>query len=316
MLPYVTVIKERESGVTVTLPQRADRDTSVVERLLKSAAKQSYDPEIDIDWDAPEVPGLWWMQPERMSLYGTRLWDRLSEEQRIELSKHEVCSIASVGLWFEIVLMQLLLKDAYRADPRSPRTHFVLTEVADECRHSMMFGKAIGRFGAPAYGPREQFNSLARIYPTISRGAGAFASILIGEEPVDRWQREMLNDERIQPLVRMVMRIHVLEEARHVTFARDELEKSLRGIGRAERLWHQTLTAQGAFVMMRSLVNPRVYASVGIDPAEGRRVALGNPHYRATIAWMGERVMPYLQEQGMVGGGRIRKTWQAAFLLP
>ncbi len=301
--------------MTVTLPSRPDGDTSVVERLLKSAAKQSYDPEIDIDWEAPEVPGLWWMQPERMSLYGTHLWDRLTEEQRIELSKHEVASIASVGLWFEIVLMQLLLKDVYRSDPRSPRTHFTLTEIADECRHSMMFGKAIGRFGAPAYGPRDQFNKLARIYPTISRGAGAFASILIGEEPVDRWQRDMLHDERIQPLVRMVMRIHVLEEARHVTFARDELEKSVRGLSKAERLWHQTLTAQGAFVMMRSLVHPDVYTSVGIDPREGRRTALANPHYRETIAWMGEKVMPYLEEQGMVGGGRNRKTWKASFLL-
>ena len=38
--------------------------TVLVDRLNKSSARQSYDPEVDIDWDAPEVPGLWWMQPE------------------------------------------------------------------------------------------------------------------------------------------------------------------------------------------------------------------------------------------------------------
>ena len=150
----------------------------------------------------------------------------------------------------------------------------------------------------------------------IARGAGAYASILIGEEPVDRWQREQMNDERIQPLIRMVSRIHVLEEARHVTFAREELEKSVARMGRTERLFHQTVTAQAAFVMMRSLVHPDVYAAVGIDPREGRRAALGNEHYRNTIAWMGEKVMPYLQEQGMVGGGYNRKVWRDSFLLP
>jgi hypothetical protein len=31
---------------------------------------------------------------------------------------------------------------------------------------------------------------------------------------------------------------------------------------------------------------------------------------------MGEKVMPYLEEQGMVGGGHIRRTWRASFLLP
>jgi hypothetical protein len=301
--------------MTTTLPTEPHPD-ALAERLLRSSARQSYDPEVDIDWSAGEVPGLWAMQPERMSLFGTPLWERLSEEQRIELSKHEVASVASVGLWFEILLMQLLLKDVYRNDPRAARTHFALTEIADECRHSTMFGKAIGQFGVPAYGPRPEIRRLAKIFPLIARGAGAYASILIGEEPVDRWQREQMNDERIQPMVRMVSRIHVMEEARHVSFARDELEKAVARMSRAERLVQQALTAEAAFVMMRSLVNPKVYAAVGIDPAEGRRTALANPHYRATIAWMGEKVMPYLEEQGMVGGGHIRRTWRASFLLP
>lgn len=297
--------------MTATMPDR-----SAVNRLLKSAARQSYDPDVDLDWDAPEVDGLWAMQPERMSLYGTKLWDTLSEEQQMELSKHEVASIASVGLWFEIVLMQLLLKEVYRSDPTDPRTHFLLTEIADECRHSTMFGRAIGAHGVPAYGPRPQIRQLAKVFPVIGRGAGAYASILIGEEPVDRWQREQMSDERIQPLIRMVSRIHVLEEARHVTFAREELEKSVATMGRTERLYQQTVTAQAAYVMMRSLVHPDVYKSVGIDPAEGRRTALANENYRATIAWMGEKVMPYLQEQGMVGGGYNRKVWRESFLLP
>jgi hypothetical protein len=305
--------------MTATMPDRHPTKgpaTGSVERLLKSAARQSYDPDVDLDWDAAEVPGLWAMQPERMSLYGTDLWEQLSEEERIELSKHEVASVASVGLWFEILLMQLLLKDVYRSDPTAARTHFALTEIADECRHSTMFGRAIGHFGVPAYGPRPEVRRLAKVFPLVARGAGAYASILIGEEPVDRWQREQMNDERIQPLVRMVSRIHVLEEARHVTFAREELEKAVARMSRAERLIQQTLTAQAAFVMMRSLVHPDVYAAVGIDPREGRRAALGNPGYRATIAWMGEKVMPYLEEQGMVGGGYNRRVWRASFLLP
>ena len=65
---------------------------AVAERLLKSSASHSYDPEVDIDWEAPIDPTLWGMQPERMSLYGTQLWEGLTEEQRIELSKHEVAS--------------------------------------------------------------------------------------------------------------------------------------------------------------------------------------------------------------------------------
>ena len=57
--------------------------------------------------------------------------------------------------------------------------------------------------------------------------------------------------------------------------------------------------------------------AVGIDPAVGRRAALGNPSYRATIAWMGEKMVPYLTEQGLIpASGRNRRTWKASFLLP
>jgi len=287
----------------------------LADRLLRSSARMSYDPDLEIDWGAGPVEGLHAMRPERMSLHGTRLWDDLDEDQRIELSRHEIASIASVGLWFELVLMDLLVRDAYRHDPRAQRTHYVLTELADECRHTTMFGKAIGTMGLPAYGPRGLPRRLGLLFPLIARGPSAFAATLIGEEPADRFQREMMNDPGIQPMVRMVMRIHVLEEARHVSFAREELRRCNKRLRPHEREWHQFLTAQAAYVTMRSLVHPDVYASVGIDPAEGRRQALGNPNYRATIAWMGEKVVPFLEEQGMVGKRHL-KTWRASFLLP
>jgi hypothetical protein len=283
-------------------------------RLLRSTAKQSYDPEVDIDWDAGRVPGLYAMRPERMSLYGTKTWDRLSEEQRILLSEHEVASIASVGLWFEIVLMKLLLREVYSADPRAERTHFALTEIGDETRHSVMFGKSLGAMGMPAYGPRPLVHKLGRLFPLLTGGPGAYAAILLGEEPADRWQREVMNDESIQPLVRMVMRIHVLEEARHVTFAREEVIARASKMSRAERAWQQFLVAQVGYVTMRSLVHPQVYAAVGLDPMEARREALGNPHYQETIAWMGEKVMPFLEEHGMVGKAH-HKVWRGSFLM-
>ncbi len=288
--------------------------TAVPQRLLRSSARQSYDPEVDIDWDAPLVEGAWFMQPERLSLYGTPLWESMGEQQRVELSRHEVASIASVGLWFEIILMQMLTRTVYDQDPRSARTHYALTEMADECRHSVMFGKAIDRVGAPAYGPPAHLHRLGRGFKAVASGVSAYASILVAEEILDRWQRELMKDERVQPLVRMVSRIHVLEEARHMTFAREEIELAAPTLSRPALTWHRTIAAQTAFMIARALVNPRVYAAVGLDPQEARRQARANPHYRQTLAWMGERVVGFLGEQGLIGPGQ-RPIWQRSGLL-
>ncbi|MGN6132296.1 MAG: AurF N-oxygenase family protein [Nocardioidaceae bacterium] len=288
--------------------------SAVSERLLRSSARQSYDPEVDIDWDAPLVDGAWFMQPERLSLYGTPLWETMDEGRRIELSRHEVASIASVGLWFEIILMQMLTRAVYDQDPRSARTHYALTEMADECRHSTMFGKAIDRVGAPAYGPGPHIHRLGRGFKAVASGVSAYASILVAEEILDRWQRELMRDERVQPLVRMVSRIHVLEEARHMTFAREEVERAMPALSRPALAWHRTVTAQTGFMIARGLVNPQVYAAVGIDPREGRRQALGNPHYQRTLAWMGERVVGFLDEQGLIGPAQ-RGAWRRSGLM-
>lgn len=66
-------------------PTETER-AAVAERLLTSSLRTSYDPTVEIDWDAPHTPGAYWLPPHRSSLYGTPLWEQLSEEQRVELT--------------------------------------------------------------------------------------------------------------------------------------------------------------------------------------------------------------------------------------
>ncbi|PPK61713.1 diiron oxygenase [Actinokineospora auranticolor] len=290
-----------------------DRD-QVGARLLEASVRNTYDPHLDIDWAAPLAADKAYMPLERVSLYGTALWERLTPAQRIELSKHEIASIASVGLWFEIILIQLLVRYAYDLDPRSPHAQYALTEVGDETRHSIMFAKAIERFGVPNYGPGRLLHNLGRVYKTIAGGPSMFASVLVAEEATDRLQRSTMDDPEMQPLIRMVNRIHVIEEARHVRYAREEVVRSTPKLNRAELEWHRVMTAATAIAVMDALVHPRVYRSVGIDPREGRAAALANPHFRETRRWMVEKVIDFLTETDMIGGPS-KRLWRRAGLL-
>src|SRR5262249_5163253 len=111
------------------------------DRLLRSTAARSYDPEVDIDWSAPLADGLRYLPDRRCTLYGTPLWDRLTPAQRIELGKHEAASVASVGIWLEFTLLRMLAKVAYTGDPGTSRVQYALAEMAEECRHSTMFAR-------------------------------------------------------------------------------------------------------------------------------------------------------------------------------
>jgi hypothetical protein len=293
--------------------QLSDR-VKTAQRLLGSSSKNSYDPLLDIDWAAPLPEGKAYLPFERVSLYGTPLWDELTPEQRVELSKHEIASIASTGLWFEIILMQMLVRDAYHRNPRDAGTQYALTEVGDETRHVIMFAKAIERLGVPEYRPPWFVHHLARIYKATARGPAMYAPVLVAEEVTDRLQRSTMHDETIHPLIRMVNRIHVVEEARHVRFARGEVARVLPQLSRPRRAWHNLVAAIVGAVVVSVLIDPKVYAAVGLDPKQARRVARKNPYHRETVRWMGEKIMAFLNEQGMVTR-TTRPIYRAAHLL-
>jgi hypothetical protein len=128
--PYVAF--RASSPMTAALPfTTADRPSKkpvdheeLSTRLLGSAAKKSYDPVVDIDWDAPVPTHVYGLSPEWSTLYGTALWDSLSPDQRDTLTVHEYCSISGVGIWFECLLMQLVLRDVYGEDPAQPHVQW------------------------------------------------------------------------------------------------------------------------------------------------------------------------------------------------
>ncbi|NUU23095.1 MAG: diiron oxygenase [Streptomycetaceae bacterium] len=278
-----------------------DRELTA-ERLLAASAKNWFDPLTEIDWDAPLLPDAYFIAPERCTLYGTRTWDRMSPQQRIDLTRHEVASTASVGIWFEVILMQLLIRHAYDQDMTSRHVQYAFTEIADECRHSTMFGRMIEKFGCPNYGPGRYTHELGRFLKTTGTGIQTFAAALIAEEILDTMQREMMRDDALQPLTRDVARIHVIEEARHVRYAREEVTRRAPRLNAAEKAVTRLLIARAAHVISRHLIHPDVYAAVGLDPKAAAREARLNTYRNETMRLWAHRLVRFFEENDLMGG--------------
>lgn len=307
-LPSGTTARE-----TATRKTPVDRQ-ALSTRLLGSAAKKSYDPVVDIDWDAPIPEHLYGLSPEWSSLYGTPLWEGLSEEQRVTLTVHEYCSISGVGIWFECLLMQLVLRDIYGDDPAQPHVQWALTEIADECRHSVMFARTAETFGAPSYQPPTSILRLGKAFAAKGDGPAAYAAILVAEEILDIFQRDLMKDERVQPLTRATSQIHVVEEARHMRFAREEVARRTPELSRWQLRKHRTIVAAVAAIVADNLVQPEVYASVGLDPKTAKAAARANEHYAAKLRDAATGLVAFLREVGLIGGPSER-LWKRAQLI-
>lgn len=283
-------------------------------RLLASTARVSFDPETEIDWDQPLDPHLPCMPWEAVSLYGTQLWGRMSEQQRLDLARHEVASLAGTGIWLETVLMRMLLRHINSLDPRSAHVRYAFTEIADECRHSIMFARLITALDCPVYRPSRLAHALSSMLATTANGVEIFAGALIGEEILDQLQRDAIIDNNVQPLVRAVDRIHIIEEARHISYARDELTRQWEAMRAPRRTVTRISVAQTVHVVTRAFVHPDVYTAVGLNPRDARRQATHSSHRRQTLTHAARNLTGRLYDIGLIDR-TTRRTWSRAGLL-
>ncbi|WP_439145329.1 AurF N-oxygenase family protein [Streptantibioticus silvisoli] len=272
----------------------------VSRRLLDSASQLSYDPATEVDWDAPLPEDGHGLAPEWSTLYGTRLWDEMTERQRVTLTRHEVCSIMSTGIWFEMILQQLVLRDQYVRDYATAEFQFALTEIADECRHSIMFARACEKMGVPAYFPKRLVVELARILKTAGTAEVAYGGILVAEEVLDIMQRDAMRTDGVLDLVRTTSRIHVVEESRHMRFARAEIRQRVRRAGPLRKHTSALGIAVVAYFIITSLVNEEVYAAAGLDKERALAAARSNRHHHTMMRSGSAPLMDFLGTQGLL----------------
>ncbi|RRO14742.1 diiron oxygenase [Saccharopolyspora rhizosphaerae] len=276
----------------------AEQDFS--SRLLASSQTLSYDPSTEIDWDAPVPPDQYGLNPEWSTLYGTPLWNELTEQQRITLTRHEVCSIMSTGIWFEMILQQMILRDQYVKNPANSEFQFALTEVADECRHSLMFARICQKLEVPAYFPSRFVIELARGLKSMASGEVAYGAGLVAEEVLDVMQRDWMRGENVLDIVRTSSKIHVVEESRHMKFAREEIKEHMRSIGRVKRHTSAAIISIAAYVIVNALVSPKVYTAVGIDPKRALAAVEANEHRKSLMRNASAGLVEFLDEAGLL----------------
>ncbi|AHH96553.1 diiron oxygenase [Kutzneria viridogrisea] len=279
------------------------------QRLLRASVQHSYDPAVDIDWQAPLLPDALFLPAPQLSLYRTELWQGMSHGQRVELSRCELANSLSFGMWVESSFIQMLIRHSFSFDPASAHLRYALTEIADECRHSTMFSQVVAKLERGPYPPNRFDHLLTTLLRGYSTKPLAWVAVLFVEEIFDMFQREGLKDDSVQPLSRQVFRIHVIEEARHMRFAREELVRVVPRLSRAEREALAISVGLGLGLIARALRNPRMYAQAGLDPREAVRQAVRNEHVLASRRDSVRRLSPFYEELGLLTP-TSRRLWR------
>jgi P-aminobenzoate N-oxygenase AurF len=284
-----------------TLPRTAARS----HQLVAASQRTTLDPFEYVDWDAPIDDSAFHLPPELLPLYGTDEWHAMTATEQMAYSRHETAALCGAGVWFENVLMQVVLRHLADLPVTDPAHRYLLVEVADECRHSTMFGEYLRRAGTPAYRPALEGNALSDD-GTDERRAVSYLLILAVEELLDHMNRATMRDERVHPTSRAMARLHVLEEARHVSFAKTFLAESWETLDDAARREVKAAAPVLVSVVADLSVDPAVYEHLAI--ADGAEIARANPHHRATVVAGLAKLTTFLSEIGVIDDEQ-RPVW-------
>jgi P-aminobenzoate N-oxygenase AurF len=139
--------------------------------------------------------------------------------------------------------------------------------------------------------------------------------ILVAEEILDALQREIIKDENVQPLIRRVCRIHVTEEARHVSYAQDELERQWRALSAPRRAQVRLNIAHSASMISKQLVHPDCYAAVGLSPRAATSAVRASPYWHENLAWAATKAVRFFERLHVIDP-LTRPIWRRAYLIP
>jgi hypothetical protein len=176
----------------------------------------------------------------------------------------------------------------------------------------MMFGEYIRRAGTPAYRPALEAHSLSRDDDSQHRRATSYLLILAVEELLDHMNRATMRDERVHPVSRAMAKLHVLEEARHVSFAKTYLAEIVPALDAEDRRAVADAAPALVSVVADLSVDPAVYEHLGIR--DGARVARENPFHAANIVAGLAKLTTFLTEIGIIDDAH-RDAWIDAGLL-
>jgi len=294
--------------------QARESYAQLVTRLSVQSVRKHYDAYEDIDWDAPELQidphdPRFELGPDE-GLGRTAWYHAQPQTVRAEIGLSGMIGAMKMGVVFESVLKRGLLEFACSLPNRSPEFRYAYHEVIEEAQHSLMFQEAINRSGLNPRGlsgliafATHGVVRLGRVFPELF-----FFFVLGGEAPIDHAQKQALRSGRaLHPLFRRIMQIHVTEEARHLCFARNYLERNVPKLGPFAKLRLRVAIPFILGRMARMMLQPsRTMIRRFAIPADVIREGYTrNPEHKRRVRASLASVAGLCAQLGLLGPGQV-----------
>ncbi|WP_399094232.1 diiron oxygenase [Streptomyces sp. BBFR2] len=287
-----------------------ERFRSILDRLVTLSERDYYDPFKLFRWPDRIDEDGYWMSPELLTVHGTEAGSRLTTEQLKALSKWESVNFYSLNVHGIRELLSELVARIH-TPPFAVASEYFHHIIGEENDHMWFFATFCLRYAGKVYPDR----SMAFAAPSVPEADTflLFARLLIFEELVDVFNRRMGDDERLDPTVRKINKVHHQDESRHIAFGRQIvalLHKDLRQrLGAAQLRELETYLKRYMRNSVEGLCNPAAFRDAGIpEPYAVRRAVLADPGFDDFTQRVLKRSTSHMTGEGIFSDERIPRV--------
>jgi P-aminobenzoate N-oxygenase AurF len=276
-------------------------DTSSEEllRLYSKGKQQQWDAEKRIDWSQdvdPDDPMQ--IAEEMLPLYGTPLYEKLSDRQKSDLRYHSQVHNLSQFLHGEqgaLVCSARIVQDV----PTLESKFYAATQVMDEARHVEAYRRLLKekfRFAYPISPPLQRLLEQAL---TDKRWDFTYLGMQVLIEGLALAAFQRIRDYAKNPLCQAVNAYVMQDEARHVAFGRIALREYYPQLTEAERREREEFVIEGSYFLRDRLNSAEMWERIGIDPKDAlsaHAASEGQIRFRKRLF---SRIVPTVKDIGL-----------------
>ena len=279
---------------------RFDEGRTTLMHLYQKGKDMQWDAVERIDWSQDiDFENPMQMPDEANGLYGSPIWEKMNEKERVDLRRHMQAWNISQFLQGEQAALLCASKIVQQV-PDLDSKFYASTQVMDEARHVEAYKKLLEKFGVayPMTGPLQELVDQAL---RDSRWDMTYLTMQVLIEGLALAAFQRIRDYSTNPLAAAVNAYVMQDEARHVAFGRLSLRDFYPELTQSERDEREEFVVEACYHMRDRFNQMEVWEQLGLPAKECAAAVMESQHMAQSRQRLFSRVVPIVKDIGLWG---------------
>jgi 1,2-phenylacetyl-CoA epoxidase catalytic subunit len=307
-LPVEQTQWEVPSGSTTVFNWEYDETRDRLLTLYEKGKEKQWNAQTRLDWSIDVDPESGQNTPDQyIPIYGSDMWDRLSEKERGELRHH-------VGSWMNSQFLHgeqgalICASKIVQTVPDVDSKFYAATQVMDEARHVEMYGKYVQEKLELAYPINPHLKALLNEVIADPRWDMTYLGMQVIIEGLALAAFALIRDFSEEPLAKAINTFVMQDEARHVAFGRLALRDFYPDVTQAERDEREEFVVEACYLMKDRFMAEEVWERMGLDVERCMKYVDESEMTQEFRKLLFSRIVPTVKDIGL-WGPKVQKAY-------